>query len=381
MKFTFTSLVSLLILVASAMAQPVVQGSITHGGLQRAYRLYQPNIYTGTEAVPLIINLHGYGSQAFEQEVYGSFKAIADTANFIIVHPEGTMDNAQNQFWNAFGIPGGPDDVGFLSALIDSISADYNIDPNRVYCTGMSNGGFMSYKMACDLGSRIAAIASVTGTMVQSELSACNLDHPTPIMEIHGTADPTVPYLGDATQTFVGTEAVVNYWVSVNNCNPTAVQSAVPDVNALDGCTADHFVYSGGDAGSTVEHYRINGGGHTWPGSPTVISIGVTNQDFSASVEIWRFFNQYRLNVLTTGIEQTTKPSFTIYPNPSEGEVAIRFETAAQRTFELRNSLGQLLRSDSSKSATFRLHAERAGVYFLTVFAEDGIFTEKLVIN
>lgn len=371
-----------LVISANSFAQTTILGSITHDGLQRDYRLYVPAVYNASQAVPLVLNLHGYTSNAFEQEVYGSFRAIADTANFIIVHPEGTLDNSQSQYWNSFGAPGGPDDVSFLSALIDSISAEYNIDMNCVYSTGMSNGGFMSYKLACELGYRIAAVASVTGTMVQSELNACNPDHPTPVLHVHGTADPTVPYLGSAPQTMVSVQTVVDYWASFNNCNMTPTETAVPNINLTDGCTADHFVYSGGDLGTSVELYRVNGGQHTWPGSPTFITIGVTNQDFSASVEIWRFFRQYKLNELTTGIEENVlKEAVTVYPNPSNGAVQIRFETAAPRTVRVHDAQGRLVLNQVLNQSLFELNLEKSGIYLLTVVSEAGISTKKLIIN
>src|SRR5690606_1227667 len=174
-------------------------------------RLYIPASYDGTESVPLLFNLHGYTSNNVQQEVYADFRPIADTANFIIVHPNGTLDLGGNRYWNAFNVPGGVDDVGFLSTLIDEISQSYTIDMNRVYSTGMSNGGFMSYELACALGYRITAVASVTGAMPKNRPSTCNPPHPVPAMQIHGTADPTVPYNGNAQQESI--EDVVDYWV------------------------------------------------------------------------------------------------------------------------------------------------------------------------
>jgi polyhydroxybutyrate depolymerase len=381
MKYFFPALF-LFVLSVNANAQTSILGSIMHDGLERGYRLYVPLIYDGTQAVPLVLNLHGYTSNAFEQEVYGSFRAIADTANFIVVHPEGTLDNTQSQYWNAFNGQGGPDDVGFLSALIDSISSEYSIDLNCVYSTGMSNGGFMTYKLGCELGHRIAAIASVTGTMVQAEVNACDPDHPTPALHVHGTADPTVPYLGSAPQTMVSVQSVVDFWASHNNCNMTPTETAVPDINMTDGCTTDHFVYGDGDLGSTVELYRVNGGGHTWPGSPTFITIGVTSQDFSASVEIWRFFRQYKLNDLNTGIKEGEKKgSVQVYPNPSNGSVSIRFETSGLRTIELHDPMGRKLTSVRSTGTQHQLEIEGSGLFLLSVIAEQGIHTERLIIN
>ena len=377
MKQTFFAL-ALLFTTQIAFSQSLEE-SLMHDGIQRDYRLYAPAIYDGSESVPLVINLHGYTSTAAQQEFYGSFTGIADTANFILVAPDGTLDASNTTFWNAFGSPTETvDDIGFLSALIDTIASEYNIDMNRVYSTGMSNGGFMSYTLACQLSHRIAAIASVTGTMVTPNLNACNAQHPTPVMQIHGTADGTVPYLGNP-QGFVAVETLVEHWASFNNCNPTPTQTSVPNIDPLDGCTADHFVYSGGDAGSTVELYRINGGGHTWPGAP--IDIGVTNHDFSASKEIWRFFSQYRLNELVGVDEFESEFSFSIYPNPSENVFTIKFDNAEKRTIEIHNSVGQLVNQFNSNANLLELNLNESGMYLLSVISDEGIFTKKLIVK
>jgi polyhydroxybutyrate depolymerase len=334
--------------------------------------------------VPLLFNLHGYGSNAFQQEAYGDFRPIADTANFILVHPDGTTDMTGTPFWNAFGSPTETvDDIGFLSALIDTLADDYNIDLNRVYSTGMSNGGFMSYTLACQLSERIAAIASVTGTMVTPNLNACNCQHPMPVMQIHGTADPTVPYNGNP-QGFVAVEDLVDYWADFNNCNPTATEIAVPDVNMTDACTADQFIYAGGTNGASVELFRVNGGAHTWPGANPFFtaSLGVTNQDFSASVEIWRFFSQYTLDQLVSVQNELEREEvFTVFPNPSEGQVSLKFENSISAQIQVFDAVGKLVWNQMSQSRTVNLELPEAGIYFLTVETEEGIFTEKLIRN
>lgn len=362
-------------------SQSVVR-SFVHGGVEREYRIYIPSVYTGNDAVPLLLNLHGYTSNAFEQEVYGDFRPIADTANFILVHPQGTTDAGGITFWNAFGSPTETvDDVSFISALIDTVAANYNIDEDRVYSTGMSNGGFMSYKLACELSSKIAAVASVTGSMATTLTSSCNAGRPVPAMQIHGTSDPTVPYLGNQSLFMEPIEDVVDYWVSNNGCDPTPTQTAVPDINQTDLCTADHFVYSGGIDGSSVEFFRVNGGAHTWPGTnPVFSSLGVTNQDFSASVEIWRFFSQYRLNELVSVDEMTENESrFRVFPNPSDGNILLQFETVDNRVIEIKNSLGQLVFSKQTADQQLPIELTNVGVYVLTV-NDSGIQSVKKLI-
>lgn len=315
-----TSIFKVLLLIccltgaAQVAAQNTVAGTLVSGGLTREYILYVPAVYTGNTAVPLIFNLHGYGSNNLEQLFYGDFRPIADTANFLMVLPNGTLDGQGKRFWNTFLGNSNVNDVAFIRDLLDTLQANYNIDAHRVYSTGMSNGGFMSYSLACDLNDRITAIASVTGTMIQSKLNACNPNRPVPVMEIHGTSDNTVPYNGQAASTFVGIPALMSAWAGFNGCNPDPVITQVPNTNTNDGCTAERQLYTGGDLGSTVEHYRIIGGGHTWPGA--AFNVGVTNQDISASREIWRFFQQYRLNQFTSTTQTPFIAEWSAYPNP-----------------------------------------------------------------
>lgn len=369
---------SLFFITLNLSAQTTTTGSFTHDGSTRTYRVYIPASYDGTTPMPLVFNLHGYGSNNVEQEAYGDFRPIADTANFIIVHPQGLVDLLGTTHWNTFGTST-VDDVSFLTQLIDTLSADYAIDPNRIYSTGMSNGGFMSYKLACMLSGRIAAVASVTGSMTPDEFDACETNHPMPVMQIHGTADPTVPYAGSAY--FMPVEDVVSHFVSFNECAPVPITTSVPDIDATDGCTATHYVYTDGLLGSTVEFFKVEGGEHTWPGASYI--GGVTNQDFSASVEIWRFFSQYTLNHLTSSVEEATTPlTFKIVPNPSASEtVSLVFNTNELRVITVMNTLGQVVLTTSSTDSSFDLNLDVKGLYFVSITENGQTHTEKLIRN
>lgn len=366
----FTSFISL--------SQTTVEDSIFTGGVYRSYRLYIPAIYTGTTARPLIINMHGYTSNATQQQLYSHFEPIADTANFLMVYPNGTYSGT-SRFWNAGISPLAVNDISFLSNLIDSLKAYYNIDLNRVYSTGMSNGGFMSHTLACELSNRIAAIASVTGSIFITQYGTnCHPTRPVPVMQIHGTADATVPYLGNSTMQPI--DSVVNYWVRKNNCNSVPTMSAVPNINVTDGCTADHFVYSAGTSGSTVEHYRINGGGHTWPGAP--VTIGVTNQDFNASKEIWRFFNKYKLNIPTSNNDlEDRNINFKIYPNPTESILNIEIQNSDNAFIEITNILGEIILAKQLKESVINISSIQCGVYFITLKINGKYIAQQKIIK
>lgn len=377
MKSRITLLAGIcLFIITNGYAQTDIDASIIHDGLVRTYRLYIPAKYKAGSNVPLVFNLHGYGSNSIQQEFYGDFRHIADTANFIIVLPNGSLDGSNKQFFNClFDNSSTVDDVGFISALIDTVSKKYTIDKNAIYATGMSNGGFMSYKLACELSNRIAAIASVAGVELKTLNNSCKPDHPVPVMHIHGTNDGTVPYVGNPA--WVSVEALVNSWVDFNKCTKTPVVTDVPDISKTDGCTAVHYVYENGDKGSTVEFYKVVGGDHSWPGA--VINLNVTNQDFNASKEIWRFFMKYKLNNLT----ETTEPeliSYKLFPNPSSNKFTIRFSNYSKKIIWITNAIGQQVLNFESSKKEEELNLAQKGLYFISIIEGSIIKTEKLII-
>jgi polyhydroxybutyrate depolymerase len=281
--------------------------------------------------------------------------------------------------WNTFG-NSTTNDVGFIANLIDSLRASYNIDTTAIYSTGMSNGGFMSYELACQLSPRIAAVASVTGSITTSYLSLCNAQHPMPVMQIHGTADGTVPYTGNFL--FQPIENVINYWVQYNNCVTNPVFNAVPNIDITDNCTAEHYVYSGGDNGVEVEFYKIIGGGHSWPGAP--VNLNTTNMDFQANQEIWRFFRKYRLNgnIITNNHKVNTKHNdFDAFPNPTFGTITIKFKDNNQRKIQLLNTLGEIVNTFYCNSNQLALTPPQEGLYYLTIIESDGSVQCKRLVK
>jgi len=273
----------------------IIDGSLFHDGLNRSYILYVPENYTGDEVVPLVLNFHGYTSNAKDQMGYGDFRPIADQEGFIIVHPQGSLLEGETHF-NVGGwtLESTVDDVGFTASMLDKLEEEYNIDPKRIYSTGMSNGGYMSFLLACQLSERIAAIASVTGSMTPQTFNFCDPKHPMPIMQIHGTQDAVVPY-GGANWSKPISE-VLNYWVEFNACSISAQLTDLPDHNLEDGSTVQRQEYGDCKNNAQTIHYRIDKGGHTWAGSS--FWVPKTNYDMNASEVIWAFFAQYDLDGL-----------------------------------------------------------------------------------
>lgn len=292
------------------LSQTTIDKTIVSGGITRSYKLYIPAIYDGTSSVALVLNLHGLGSNSLQQMFYGDFRSIADTANFIIVHPQGTYESStlMANYWNAY-FGGTVDDISFLSEMIDTISANYNIDVNRIHSTGMSNGGYMSLALAAGLNDKIASVASVTGSMTISFPAVSNYVNTKPIsvMQIHGTADSTVKYIGNASS--ISIPNLLNQWIGHNNTTSTPVIDSIANINTADNCTAIRYTYTGGNANTEVIHYKVVDGEHTWPNS--AITIGVTNRDFDASKVIWAFFNKHQ-KVNTTNVSTNFKKELKV---------------------------------------------------------------------
>ena len=360
-----TVLLLLLGFTFSSFAQQTINASITHDGIQRDYILYIPELYDGSSAVPLVLNFHGYGSNANEQMFYGDFRDIADTEGFLLVHPEGTTFIG-NQFWNV-GFPGISstiDDVGFTEALIDELATLYTIDLDRVYATGMSNGGFMSFLLACQLSEKIAAVASVTGSMTQDTFNDCNAQLPTPVLQIHGTEDDVVLYNGNTLS--IPIADVISYWVDYNNCETTPTTTTLPDLDVSDGSTVEHSVYEDGDNGITTEHMKVIGGGHTWPGS--ILNTSGTNQDIDASMEIWLFFSRYDING-PLSVNEFDNIQVNIYPNPTQSKINLSLNFSKEVDYELFSPLGKQLMNGTFTSSNEEIDLSNlpSNIYFLKV--------------
>ena len=266
--------------------------SLTHKGLDRYYLIYTPTTITNNDEAPVLFALHGYGSSAETHKAYTMHEPFANTNKAIVVYAQGykleTALTSSSSHWNvgAWTIGSTVDDIDFINTVIDLIDDKAVINKNRIYSSGMSNGGFMSYNLACNLSSRIAAIVSVTGSFSTEMLADCNPEHPTPVMQIHGTLDPTVPFNGNSALGMVPIETTLEFWADYNLCNP------VPEISVIDffdlGMSVDHKVYKECQNNVQVELFKSSGMDHTWP-IESIYGIGATK-------EIWSFINQYDLS-------------------------------------------------------------------------------------
>jgi polyhydroxybutyrate depolymerase len=282
----------------SASEQKTV--SITVDGLMRNFVIYLPTGANNAGKMPMIFSIHGGGGTPNDMIALADFKKIAERDKVVIVYPEGVQKN-----WND-GRPTTPNqlginDVTFFNQMCDYMVANHAVENTKIYATGISNGGFMSSRLACELGNRIAAIAVDAATMEQTTVATnCNPTRTIPAIYIHGTHDPLVPLTGGvmtagAGGTILSHAQVIDKWVTLNGCNATPIVTDLPDISA-DGTTIKERRYTGGRNGSEVVSYVILNGGHTWPQGLQYLSellIGKTSQDMNGCEVIWQFFKRF----------------------------------------------------------------------------------------
>ena len=286
---------------ATAPAAGTERIELSSGGDERWYERVVPTGYDG-RPVPLVIDLHGYLSGAETQAAISGLGAVAEREGFVLATPQG---NSELPYWNATPEADLPDDVAFLADVIDDVSAEVCIDPDRVHVDGFSNGAFLASLVACELSDRVASVAAVAGLLVPD---GCAPSRPVPVLAIHGTEDRYVPLDGgpgpalddlewsdDSRAAFAGlafgdvTEAAAT-WSELDGCDPEATQAEVSDV-------VESTTYGDCADGAEVELYLVDGGGHTWPASAfshaSAAILGATTDDIDASALIWSYFEEH----------------------------------------------------------------------------------------
>ena len=334
--------------------QQVINATLVHDGKTREYRLYVPESYSPNKAAPLILNYHGYTNTIDIQYNNSDFRQLAEDNQFLFVTPQGLGNNAGWAIDNVF-FGGNEDDLGFSNALINKIQEDFNINEKRIYATGFSNGGYFSYKLACELSSRIAAIASVAGSMTSRwiDRNECQPEHPTPVLQITGTRDTTIPISGGVLGKSIN--EVMTYWSGYNNADST------PDIIDL-GSGSTHSIYDNGDNDVNVEFIKVGGKGHSWNGG-----------NVSTSQEVWKFFSQYDLDGKIQPLsndEFENNNAITIYPNPTSSSITIKnINFTNTVNYNITNVAGQLLMSGriTSKRHKIDLANLATSVYFLNI--------------
>jgi polyhydroxybutyrate depolymerase len=273
-------------------------GTIVSAGIEREYLLYVPRSYDPAKPTPLVISLHGGAMWPAAQMEIDRWNRVAEEHGFLLVYPSGVSGRGPRS-WRSGAERGPMRDVPYISELIDTLRASYNIDSTRVYANGLSNGGGMAFKLACTLSDRIAAVGMV-GTAIFLPWSGCTDQRPVPMILFHGTADRAALYEGGtswvAPNLFPSIPGWTTRYAVRNRCEPTPVKWKIaPDVTRIE--------YPRCAENASVVLYRIEDGGHTWPGGKPLPEwfVGRTSSSIDATAEMWNFFREHPLGqALTT---------------------------------------------------------------------------------
>jgi polyhydroxybutyrate depolymerase len=256
-------------------------------GKDRVVHVHLPTSYDPTKAVPVVLDFHGYTSNGPQQDILAHMSEKADASSFIAVHPEGTGTTPS---WNAGACCGDAasaavDDVGFVGKIIDELESKLCVDAHRVFATGMSNGGFLSHRLACELSGRIAAVAPVAGVLA---IPTCTPSRPMSVFQFHGKLDGLVSYDGAPTMGFPSVPQTMSGWAARSGCSVTPRETSKKgEVTCV--------TYDGCQGGAEINLCTVAGGGHTWPGGTPVPSLGHTTTDIVATDMMWDFFLKHPL--------------------------------------------------------------------------------------
>jgi len=273
-------------------------------GRTRSYLIHLPPAYQSGVSLPLVIALHGGGGTAAGMEKLTGLSTVSDREGFILCYPQGVGKN-----WNdgrdvrdSKAARENINDVGFLLALIDQLIADYGADPHRIFMTGISNGGFMSYRMALEAADRLAAIAPVAANLAV-DMPGKKPSQPISVLIINGDEDPLVPWqggwigFGKKRGRCISALETLHYWQTNNGITP-GTESAInlPEQNLKDGTKIQVLSSRNDKTDTEVNLYDMQGGGHTWPGGWQYLGVwlvGRTSHELNASQVIWEFFKRH----------------------------------------------------------------------------------------
>jgi polyhydroxybutyrate depolymerase len=295
MLHLFAAFIPVVALFAPSAAVASTEVTVRVAGTKRTYLLHVPKQLA--KPAPIVIALHGGGSNAETMERYSRLSDTADAKGFLAVYPEGIGRVPGIHAWNAgsccaWAQRSGSDDVAFLNAVIDDVVARHGGDSSRVLVTGISNGAMMAYRFAARSPKRVAAVAAVAGSL---EIDASEILGPVPVIHFHGTKDEHVPIKGGrgpksiVTIPFRSLDDTVSAWVRANKASPIPKLVPIPDL-ADDGMGTMRQEYAAPRTKAPVFVYLIDGGGHTWPGSSRAERLlGPSTMDFDANEVMWEF--------------------------------------------------------------------------------------------
>lgn len=374
LKYLCSVLLLFFVFITSAFGQ---YDSILHNGVERTFLVHLPHNYDENNSYSLIVAMHGGFGSAYNLQEQSQLSKKADEANFIVVYPEGIKGGILNiRTWNAGDCCGyasrtNVDDVGFIGALIDTLIDKFSIDLTRIYATGMSNGGFMAYRLACEIPNRIAAIAPVAASM---SFWDCIRKMPVPIIAFHSYLDFNVKHGGgqsegvdnnriDSSQQFV-----MNYWSEINDCN--VLQDTIKNDAEIT------FVkWTSCNCGTELHHYTTKDGGHSWPGGKKTLIGDPVSEFINANDLMWDFFQRFSTECRTTSTRvNPNNLQIYVYPNPTSGTIKVSVPVNKDYHVKLTDIFGrEILTLPNPSEIDLSKHPD--GFYFITV--KLGMFINK----
>ena len=338
----------IIFLAFNLFGQQQINKTLFFDGQSRSYIIYVPASYNGSVDYPLLFSFHGGGGTSSGFIFVNDMRPIADTANFIAVYPQAAVDPTDGSNSWLHKTPTTHNDVNFIEAIIDTLSNDYNIDNDRVYACGYSEGGIFSYELGCRLNDRIAAFSSVSGSMLVDafrvsyyNLGNCSPIHPTAVLLIPGTIDssPHSSYSGFQPY-YMSVNDISTFWANHNNTDINPTVTTVPNSNTSDGSTIEKRIWENGDNCVAIQELKVINGGHDWPGSSG-------NMDINASQEIWKFVSMYDINGLincgSTDITISSDIDFEIFPNPTSEFITINSLDKKYLSYSIFSIVGKMV--------------------------------------
>ncbi len=350
--------------------------TINFDGKAREYKIYTPNNLAPDAKV--VVLLHGLGATMNDFD-YSSWPTIADSANIILIAPQGLSFNSfigviEGVFNSGMvlpiinqGVNADVNDIGFINFLMDEVASNYSTSHNRVYITGFSNGGFMTQRCACELTSKIAAIASVSGTR-SAAYPPCNDGFTMPVAHFHGDMDSVVTWGGYVATGTIGAQlgisvdSLLNDWKITNNAFDSEVSSTIGDVNASLYLT--HTEYKTPSGESMVELFKVHGGVHAYYGYMQ------TANKFDIAHETWKFFNKHKV-LGVAAVENSVMPTFAFYPNPVNDQLYVDGDLSKLVSISIYSVTGELIKT-ILPSTSIDVSYLPSGVYLLKVVGENG---------
>ncbi len=381
MLLRYTFLFALALACSAAHTQT---DSITVGAYTRTYTLRLPSAYDGITPLPLVIAMHGGFGSGLQLEEQSLLSDKAELESFIVVYPDGVPNSLNIRTWNAGGCCGyamnnNIDDVGFINALLDTLIAENAIDTLRVYATGMSNGGFMSYRLACELSERLAAIAPVSASMT---IDVCTPTRSMPVLGLHSYLDDSVPYLGG-----IGTGVSSHYNSPQDSVQTAFAQHAnctVLNDTILDNTDMTLIRWHECDCQQEMVLYLTHDGGHSWPGGQPGTGIGdPPSIVINANDLMWDFFLQYTLDCTTLGVAErpSTTSNIALFPNPAAGNITVQGSPFVHLTaLDMSGRVMATLDIAPTNSVVWDLSFLVGGTYTVRSLGNDGSINAARVV-